>query len=261
MAASSRAPHQPGDSVGRAAGRSRVLVVQHQDSCPPALFGGWLGEAGPALDVRRPDRGESLPADLDGHAGLLVLGGSMGAHDDAAYPWLTATKDLLRLAVTTQVPTLGICLGHQLAAVALGGRSEPNPDGQTAGVRSIGWSAAVRSDPLFAPLAWIPDAVVPHWNSDILTRIPSGSTELATTADGAPQVIRLGERAWGVQFHPEADHAVVTVWADQDRDDAVRRGVDVDAALQQIKEAARRLNDTGRQIAVAFGRILRTVDD
>jgi GMP synthase (glutamine-hydrolysing) len=228
-----------------------LLVVQHQDTCPPALFAGWLTDAGLSLDVRRPYRGEPLPVDMGDHAGLLVLGGSMGAHDDAEHAWLPLTKALLRHAVEVASPTLGICLGHQLAAVALGGTSRPNPAGQTAGVRPIGWCADTSADPLFAPLA-DSDALAPHWNSDIVTDLPENAEVLARTGDGAPQVLRLGPRAWGVQFHPEVDHAVVSVWADEDRDKAAAKGLDVDEALQQVKEAESALHRTGRRLARAF---------
>lgn len=236
-----------------------VLVVQHQDSCPPALFGTWLAEAGLDLDVRRPDRGQPLPSDLAGHAGLLVLGGGMGAHDDSTHPWLTPTKDLLRHAVGHRSPALGICLGHQLTAVALGGTSEPNPHGQTVGVRPIGWGAAARHDPVFADLTTDQDARVPHWNTDVVTRLPEGVGVLAGTSEGAPQVVRFGPSTWGVQFHPEADHAVIARWAEEDRDSATRRGLDVDAALQQVKEAEAQLHETGRRIARSFARMVRLV--
>src|SRR4051794_37184949 len=98
-----------------------VLVVQHQDDCPPALVGEWLVEVGCRLDVRRPYAGDALPETLAEHGALLVLGGSMGAADDADHPWLAPTKDLVRDAAGRRTPTLGICLGHQLIAVALGG--------------------------------------------------------------------------------------------------------------------------------------------
>jgi GMP synthase (glutamine-hydrolysing) len=232
-----------------------LLVVQHQDSCPLALFADWLTEAGLGLDVRRPYRGDALPTGLADHAGLLVLGGSMGAHDDAEHAWLSPTKRLLRHAAGAGSPTLGICLGHQLAAVALGGSSRPNPGGQTAGVRSIGWCADAPTDPLFGPLIG-QDALVPHWNSDIVTDLPDAAVVLARTTDGAPQVLRLGTRAWGVQFHPEADHAVMSVWAEDDRDNAARNGLDVGEALQQVKEAESVLHGTGRRLAEAFADVV-----
>ena len=97
-----------------------VLVVQHQDDCPPALVGEWLVEAGCVLDVRRPYAGDPLPTDLGAHDALLVLGGSMGANDDGDHAWLAPTKDLVRDAVERRTPTLGICLGHQLIARAVG---------------------------------------------------------------------------------------------------------------------------------------------
>lgn len=229
-----------------------LLVVQHQDSCPPALFADWLDEAGLVLDVRRPDRGDPLPTDLTDHAGLLVLGGAMGAHDDADHPWLPLTRGLLRHAVETGRPTLGICLGHQLVAVALGGASRPNPHGQTAGVRPIGWAADAGADRLCGELAGDPGGLVPHWNTDVVTALPEDVQVLATTPDGAAQVARFGDLAWGVQFHPEADHAVLSQWADEDRERTARSGLDVDEALQEVKEVEPRLRATGRRLAEAF---------
>jgi GMP synthase (glutamine-hydrolysing) len=233
-----------------------LLVVQHQDTCPPALFADWLADAGLDLDVRRPYRGEALPVDLAEHAGLLVLGGTMGAHDDAEHPWLPLTKALLRHAVEVDAPALGICLGHQLAAVALGGTSRRNPDGRTVGVRPIGWcSADASSDPVCGPLTGA-EQLVTHWNGDVVTDLPDGAVVLARTVDGAPQVFRLGPRAWGVQFHPEVDHAVVSVWAEEDRHKTTGGGPDVDEALQQVKEAEPALHRSGRRLADAFAGVV-----
>ncbi|MGH3509083.1 MAG: type 1 glutamine amidotransferase, partial [Nocardioidaceae bacterium] len=110
--------------------RPRILVIEHEEQCPPGWLGEWLVEAGASLDVRRAYAGQPLPNRLTHHDGLVVLGGSMGANDDAKHGWLTATKQLLRQAVADDVPTLGVCLGHQLLAAALGGTVGPNPNGQ-----------------------------------------------------------------------------------------------------------------------------------
>ena len=115
-----------------------LLVVQHQRTCPPGRFGDWLTDAGVELDVRRPDTGDSLPIDLSGHDGLLVLGGQMGCRDDEVAPWLPAVRQLITTAAKGATPTLGICLGHQLAAVALGDlldtHEDPGPHALWAGV-------------------------------------------------------------------------------------------------------------------------------
>lgn len=196
----------------------RVLVVQHEPGAPVALLGQWLVDAGASLDVRRPDLGEVLPDSLDDHDALLVLGGSMGAHDDATCAWLPATKDLIRTAAAGSVPTLGVCLGHQLVAVALGGRSEPNPAGQQLGLLPLGWTPAVHEDPLLAPVAAAGAARGLHWNDDVVVRHPAGTVVLALAPGGELQAARFAPTVWGVQLHPEVDEAVVRGWHEEDAD-------------------------------------------
>ncbi|HEU4523781.1 MAG TPA: hypothetical protein VFR62_02110, partial [Gemmatimonadales bacterium] len=74
-----------------------VLVVEHEDECPPALVGDWLTEAGCILEICRPYKGDEVPA-LKPYDGLLILGGPMGAHDDELYPWLRPVKQRVREA-------------------------------------------------------------------------------------------------------------------------------------------------------------------
>ena len=227
-----------------------VLVVEHEAQCPPGWVGEWLAKAGCPVDVRRPYAGDPLPAQLDDHGGMLVLGGSMGAYDDADHPWLPEVRALVRRAAEHEVPTLGICLGHQLAAVALGGAVHPNPGGQQIGVLDVGWTAAADVDPLFAGLTGA--RVATQWNNDIVSVLPPGAEVLASLPTGELQAARFAPTVWGVQWHPEAGEEIIRPWADNDRDSAAERGVDLDKYLAQVAAARDELRAAWRPLAVRF---------
>jgi GMP synthase (glutamine-hydrolysing) len=227
---------------------SSVLVVQHQDDCPPALVGEWLTDAGCRLDVRRPYAGEPLPDDLSGHDSLLVLGGSMGANDDEEHPWLPATRQLVRDAVVAGTPTLGICLGHQLVAAALGGEVDRNPRGQQLGLLPLGWTDAAGRDDLFAALLGANVGV--HWNDDIVLRVPDGTTVLARSPEGEVQVARFAPTVWGVQLHPEVDDRILREWAEEDPD-RYAEGV-IEDVLARIAAARADLVAGWRPLAQSF---------
>jgi GMP synthase (glutamine-hydrolysing) len=207
-----------------------VLVVQHEDDCPPAWFGTWMTEAGATLDVRKPYAGDPIPADLTGFGGLLVLGGAMNAVDEVATPWLAPTKALVREAVAGDVPLLGICLGHQIVADALGGTVEVNPNGTQRDLLPHGWTEYADSDPLFAGRP--PRAA--HWNNDVVTEPPLGATVLAVAPSGEVQALRVGERAWGIQSHPEVDEQILRLWTIHEQVDAEEFLADVAAAWADL---------------------------
>lgn len=227
--------------------RPVLLAIEHEPACPPGHLGTWLTEAGADLEVCRPWAGDEVP-DLAPYDGFLVLGGSMGANDDATTPWLAPVKARIRSAVESGLPTLGVCLGHQLVAVALGGESAPNPAGQQVGLFDLGWTPEAATDELMAPLASPRRGV--HWNADIVTRLPDGAVVLAATPAGEVQVARFGPTVWGVQLHPEVDEPLVRSWAEGDRDDHLRLGIDQDRALREIDAAREELDDAWRPLAV-----------
>lgn len=201
----------------------RVLVVQHEDDCPAAMIEPWLARAGLGCDVLRAHEGRALPVSLGSHAGLIVMGGRMGANDDAEHRHLVPTKALLAGTVAAGLPVLGICLGHQLATVALGGEVAPNPAGKSIGLQPWAPTQAGASDPLTSALA--PGTPVLHWNTDVVTELPRGATQLATAPDGSVQAARFGPRAWGVQFHPEVTPEVVGRWGEGQDPDRERETV------------------------------------
>jgi GMP synthase (glutamine-hydrolysing) len=230
-----------------------LLVVEHEAQCPPGWMGEWLLEAGERLDVRRPYVAEPLPADLSQHSGMVVLGGEMGAYDDRDHPWLAEVRGLVLAAVQDRTPVLGICLGHQLAAVALGGEVRPNAAGQQIGVLEVGWADAAAEDPLVGPLvARGGPAPAVQWNNDVVSRLPDGAVDLAHTGRGELQAARFAERVWGVQWHPEAGEEIIRPWAEVDRDDALERGVDLDEYVDQVVAAREELRAAWRVLAVTF---------
>jgi GMP synthase (glutamine-hydrolysing) len=188
----------------------RVLVVQNEADDPIHLMGTWM--AGVELTVCCAYGGDPVPQSVDGIDGLVVMGGAMGAYDDQVAPWLPATRELIRLAAAASTPTLGICLGHQLCAVALGGEVIVNPNGRQLGLLEVGWTAEAVDDELMGPLVGPRRAM--HWNDDVVSRLPEGARQLATAITGEVQAARHAPAVWGTQWHPEVDGAMVATWAD-----------------------------------------------
>jgi GMP synthase (glutamine-hydrolysing) len=209
---------------------------------------------GCALDVYRCFAGKGLPSSLTGYAGLVVLGGEMGAYDDALHPWLSGTKALLREAVAAQLPTLGICLGLQLLAVAAGGRVAAAASGPQLGVRAVKPTAAATTDPLFAGLA--PGALGVHWNNDLVVDLPPDTTVLATTA-GTVQALRVGRAAWGVQHHPEVDVATLRLWADADVHAGLLDEATAATRLAEVERHDAALTQVWRAVVGRFAALLR----
>ena len=197
----------------------------------------------------RPWAGDDVPV-LAGYDGFVILGGSMSSHDDATFPWLATVKERVREAVDTGVPTLGVCLGHQLIAVALGGTVEVNPRGQQVGLYDVGWRPEAKDDDLVSGLPPAMRGI--QWNTDLVTALPDGAVALAATAEGELQVARFAPRTWGVQPHPEADEPLVRSWAAGDRDDHLERGIDQAAVLAGIDAARTELGEVWRPLATGL---------
>jgi GMP synthase (glutamine-hydrolysing) len=229
-----------------------VLVIEPELSGPVGPLGDWLTDAGATLRIVRPMAGDAVPADLDDYDGLVVLGGSMGANDDAAYPYLVDVRRLLAEAVAREVPTLGICLGAQLLAVATGGRVEPSPDGPEYGAQLIAKRANAATDPLFGPIPITPDVI--QWHVDAITTLPPGAVLLAGSPVTDNQAFRLGRLAWGVQFHIETTSALRRIWADEDA--VALAGYDVEAILARADAAEPDLAEVWVPFAQRFAAIV-----
>lgn len=223
---------------------ARALVIEHISSEDAGAFARWLPEYGVELDVCRLHAGDTLPERITDHDALIVMGGAMDAYgDDGDQP---VERALIARTVEAGVPFLGICLGAQLLALATGGSVERNPNGPEYGWSLVRKGDACADDPIMRGVPWLPDAI--HWHSDEVSRLPPGAVPLLRGQHTEVQAFRVGATAWGIQFHPEVDEAMVARWADAD---GVARGLvlpfpaDVD------------LDRTWRPMAEAFARVVR----
>ncbi len=188
---------------------ARALLVEHAAAEGAGSLARWLPAAGLELDVVRPWRGDQRPTSTARWDALVVLGGFESANDDD--PGLREEEALLRSAVEAGLPTLGICLGMQLLATALGGEVRRAAAGEH-GAASVRLTASAAGDPVLGGRPVGQPLGVLQSHDDEVTALPPGA-ELLATGDGCRvQAFRVGS-ALGLQFHPEADATLVAGWA------------------------------------------------
>ena len=204
--------------------RAQAWLIQHEADTPPGLLGEWLKRRRLPYRVVRIDRGEAVPADLDGCHSLAILGSEHSA-TDLRPTWIREEIELTRRAVAEEVPVLGLCFGGQVLARALGAEIDLSPPPM------IGWHR-IEPENSGPPDAgpWL------HFNYEVFG-IPDGATPLANSAQG-PAAFRLGPHL-GVQFHPEATVEIVEAWARYDADRLTRLGLDP-ASVASASEQRRR---------------------
>ena len=186
-----------------------VLIVQNSRSGGPGRFGGWLEEAGLRLDVVHAYDGAPVPDRL-AHDAMIMLGGGYLPSDDARAPWLAPTRDLMARALKDGVPLFGICLGGQMIAEVAGGEVTGDAGAPENGSVPLTLRPEAADDALFRDLPEVVPAIEHH--VDAITALPPGAVWLAETARCPYQAFRVGERAWGVQFHPEVLPERIRQW-------------------------------------------------
>ena len=204
----------------------RLIVLHHLEHNFLGEAADPLHAAGLELEERDLMRGEPLPEPGEADA-ILSLGGDQSVRDLAQYDYLQAEVEYLRGEAERGTPVLGVCLGGQLLAHALGGTVERLPR------RIVAWCDVEKlpdaeGDPVIGPL---PNPVrALHWNEDGF-RIPPGAVELLTRAADGGEAFRWQDNAWGIQFHPEADADALDGWY-SDVDWLAEAGVEETAARE-----------------------------
>ncbi len=237
--------------------RRRVLVFQHMELAHPGIFRDCLCADGIAWDVVALEAGGAIPP-LEGYDALLVMGGAQDVWQEEEHPWLRPEKQAIRTAVLERgMPYLGICLGHQLLAAALGGEVRPAVTPEV-GVFEVEFTAAGRAHPLFAGLGARSRFL--QWHAAEVTTPPAGATVLAISGACAVQALAVGERAFGLQFHAEVDPPTLADWfSDPSTTEALILRLGADGAARFPAEAHAHmpgLNQAARQIYANFAALL-----
>lgn len=220
-----------------------LLVLEHSDRCRCGRLAATLRDHGHILDVRGLHNGDTIPTDLEGIDGIITMGGPMSPSDDSQ-PWMQSELELLAKAASMDLPILGICLGCQLLARALGGEVERRPHGPRLGWAHIDLSSEGREDRLFAGLPWKWSTA--HWNSWQISQLPQDACLLAQGSDGDVQAWRAGVRVYGLQFHPEIAQETLKAWIEDEPEVLKDAGISETTLLEQTQSewpAFQRLTD------------------
>lgn len=204
-----------------------AIIPAHGD------FEHWFADGlGPA-PLRQVDvfRGQALPAPDEVAAAVITGSAAMVSHRE---DWSERTAQWLREALETGLPVLGVCYGHQLLAHALGGRVGPNPRGREMGTLPVYCESAAGEDPLFRDVPGVFAAQTTHMET--VLELPPGAVRLAHSELDENTVLRFGESAWGVQYHPEFSAEAMRDYIRRRAPVLAAEGFDPEAMLAAVVE-------------------------
>ena len=185
------------------------MIIQHAAHEGPGLLTSVLEAAGIEVQIYRTDEGDPLPPGrvVRTLGGLVVLGGPMNVNQDREHPWLQSERDLLEAAVEDGLTVLGICLGAQQLALALGATA--SAAAVEIGPGQVMLTPEGEKDAVLGPAG----SPIPcfQWHSWTFT-VPEGGVRLSGNAMFANQAFRMGTHAYGLQFHVEVNDELADAW-------------------------------------------------
>ena len=215
-------------------------IIQNDPEVPP---GNIIGHLTIPHVMHHPYRDGILP-EAEQISALVVLGGAMGANDDAMHPFLADLKNLIRAVVAAQTPYLGICLGGQLLAAALGAQVVSHR-WEECGTLPVSLTEEGRADQLFSG---IPEQFSTfQWHHDSFD-IPAGGVLLASSAGCRHQAFRVGNFTWGLQFHPEVTEGILRDWCAWDSSTAAKTEI----LVAEFSGNSARYDATARRLTQNF---------
>lgn len=233
-----------------------LLVLQHASVEHPGIFSTFFKEDGFRIETVELDEGGTIPK-LDPFDVMVVMGGPQDVWQEDEYPWFRPEKEAIRTFVTDlERPYLGICLGHQLLADALGGKVAPAKIAEV-GVMPVAVTAEGKTDRVLGALS--NPLQVLQWHGAEVTELPPGGVTLASSDACRIQALKVGDTAYGFQFHVEVTSRTVTDWAAipeyaralqkaMGPDGVGKLGSQVSSALADFNRNARRLYDGLKKI-------------
>lgn len=223
----------------------RVLSIVHEagPTGGGGIFERAVPERGDRLDRWVAADGEAPPGAPSDWDAVMVFGGAMHPDQDAEHPWLAGEARFLEGALAEGVPLLGVCLGAQLIARAAGASVGP------ADTAEVGWYAVSRDDGQTDPVLDVLPATFRAFQWHYYTfELPEGALQLASS-DAARQAYRLGDRAWGIQFHAEVDRTMLDHWLREGRDELPKPVEEIRAETDRYLPT---WNEQGRALCDAF---------
>lgn len=184
-----------------------LTLIQNDQDVPSGSLIQWCHDFQIPFRTIRPFLGEVLPA-IPEVSALIILGGAMGVHDCNRFSYLMAVRSYIQQSVVREVPLLGICLGGQLLADALGAPVHSQRNGEM-GIHSVEILESATADPLFLEIPQVFTTF--QWHNDSF-EIPAGATCLASSPVCAHQAFKYGANQYGLQFHPEVNRSIVASW-------------------------------------------------
>jgi GMP synthase (glutamine-hydrolysing) len=221
----------------------RVLAIVHGSKARSGVFGEVAAKRGHTLDEWSLAWSSPPPQPVDAYDAVFIFGGSMHADQDHRHPWLREETFFIQRLLDLHVPVLGVCLGAQLIARAAHAPVHPAPEPE------IGWvpvelTGAVTTDPVFTRLPERFDAFQWHYYT---YGLPAGAEELCRS-DVCTQAFRLGETAWGIQFHAEVTDEQIRSWCKE----APEELADSTQLLAETAERIAAWNELGRTLCAGF---------
>lgn len=220
------------------------MAIQHVRCETLGTIGDVLGAAEIPFEVVRTFEGRPVPNDMEGRNGLIIMGGPMGVYELDQFPFLRQEIRLIEEAVQQDIPLLGICLGSQLLAAALGADVTPGKK------KEIGWypvtlAQAAAGDPLWTGLG--SSFMAYHWHGDVF-ELPSGAVSLASSELTPHQAIRYGRSAYGVLFHMEVTEHIIEDMVKTFQDELQSAGLNGLGIVQQTQKHLPGLGEIGKSV-------------